>query len=215
MPPSRGEGGGVRGGATKARLSRNPTTAGFLQTRGALWVRARDTRTTEAISTGGGGTSPRAPPTQPSLRRDRRTPERTPSPKATSRGPCHAAPDHGRGAAGVRPPPGAPAGRGRGARAVTPGLGPTRTPARPRAERHPRCSPRRSSVPRTEPAPAPNPGGAARVSGRRGPLRPRRPPALCSPPPLAPPRPPCPPARPIARPGLPPAPRRAPPAQQL
>lgn len=106
--------------------------------------------------------------------------------------------------------PGHEQGAAEGPRAVTPGLGPTRTPRTaggraplPGASRSEQRSPARAR------AGSQSWGGAARVSGHRGPLGPRRPPALCSPPPLAPPRPP------TARPGLPPAPRRAPPAQQL
>lgn len=185
-----------------------PRQRGFSRLAGTSGCGPGTTRTTEPFPRR--GTSPRAPPTQFCLQRNRRTPERAQNPKATSPGPCHAAPNHRRGPAGVRPPPGARAGRGRGVGAMTPGLGPTRTPARSRAGRHPRALSVASSVPQPEPTPAPNPGGTARVSGHWGPLRPRHPPALCSPPPLAPPRPP-----PPARPGLPPAPRRAPPAQQL
>lgn len=40
------------------------------------------------------GTSPRVPPTQPSLLRVRGTPERAHNPKATSQGPRRAAPNH-------------------------------------------------------------------------------------------------------------------------
>lgn len=95
-----------------------PRQRGFSRLAGTSGCGPGTTRTTEPFPRR--GTSPRAPPTQFSLQRNRRTPERAQNLKATSPGPCHAAPNHRRGPAGVRPPPGARAGRGRGGRGRDP-----------------------------------------------------------------------------------------------
>lgn len=198
----------MRGRETKScqhlqsKLSRDPTAARVLQTRGVLWLRARDN--TGDRSHFHAGELPRGllPPSPASKGtggpqsglRTRRPPHR-----AHAKQPLTTDAD----LLGSGRRPGHEQGAAEGVGAVTPGLGPTRTPAWSRAGRHSWALSVASSVPQPEPAPAPNPGGAARVSGHRGPLRPRRPPALCSPPPLALPRPP------LARPSGSPA--RAPP----
>lgn len=204
----RAGGGGVRGDATRPREHLQPNCPATHRNRG--FSRPPGTSGCRPGSHGRlkpfplRGTSPRAPPTQPSLQKDRRTPERAHNPKATSQGPRHATPNHktptGWGQAAAR---GTSRARPRGP-TVTSGLGSTRTPRAAAGRAPPPGAPRSEQrPPQPEPAPASNLGGAARVSGRPGPLRPRRTPALCSPPPLDPPRPPPRPSRSPAR-----APRR-------
>lgn len=202
----------MRGRATKScqhlqsKLSRDPTAARVLQTRGVLWLRVRDN--TDDRSHFHAGELPRGllPPSPTSKGtggpqsglRTRRSPHRAHATQPLTT-------DADLLGSGRRP--GHEQGAAEGVGAVTPGLGPTRTPARSRAGRHPRALSVASSVPQPEPAPAPNPGGAARVFGHRVRfglaahrhcVRRHLWPFHAPPPP--------------ARPGLPPAPRRAPPA---